>query len=233
MTVTLTPSSREWRLAQSFWDYLRLEQEVRPTDWILVFGSHDLSVAHRAADLYHERVGVRLVVSGGTRAVPEGAGFHTEAEALRAILIGRGVPDDAVAVEMLARNTSENFWFTAELLRDRGADADRFLIVQKPYAERRIIATARRRWPTKEVRVTSKVITFERYCAGTIPTSKVISMLVGEILRLDSYARLGLIDPGEDTPAELIEAARELESAGYDARALARLELDVHRTPVP
>lgn len=222
----MTPSRHEWSLAKSLWDYLRLGHEVRPTDWILVFGSHDLSVAHRAADLYHQGVAARLVVSGGTRAMPEEAGFRTEAEALRAILVGRGVPEDAVAVEMLARNTSENFWFTAELLRDRGADAGRFLVVQKPYDERRIIATARRRWPAKEVRVTSMVTTFERYCAGTIPTSRVISNLVGEVLRLDVYARLGLIDPGEDTPAELLDVARELENAGYDERSLARLELD-------
>jgi len=217
----MTPSSHEWRMAQSLWDYLRLGQDVEPADLILVFGSHDLSVAHRAADLYHEHVASRLVVSGGTRTVPDGAAYDTEAEALRDILIARDVPKEAIALETLANNTSENFWFTAELLRDRGIDADRFLIVQKPYAERRIIATARRRWPDKHVRVTSEEATFEDYCAGDIPSSKIFSMLVGEILRLDSYARSGLIETDEDAPAELLAAARELQAAGYNARALA------------
>lgn len=217
----MTVSSHEWRLAQSLWDYLRLGQQVQPTDWILVFGSHDLSVAHRAADLYHEDIASHLVVSGGSRSVPEGARYGTEAEALREILLRRDVPAQAIAVEPLASNTSENFWFTAELLRDRGIAASRFLVVQKPYAERRIIATARRRWPANEVRVTSENTTFERYCAGSISISKIFSMLAGEILRLDAYARSGLIEIGEDTPAELVEAARALESAGYNARALA------------
>lgn len=217
----MTPSSHEWRLAQSLWDYLKLGLEVRPAEWILVFGSHDLSVAHRAADLYHEHVAPQILVSGGTRTVSEGAGYDTEAEALRDILIARDVPKEAIAVEMLANNTSENFWFTAELLRDRGVEAQRFLVVLKPYAERRVIATARRRWPDKEVRVTSEPATFEDYCSGMIPTSKIFSMLVGEILRLDSYARSGLIEPDEETPTELLAAARELESAGYNTRALA------------
>lgn len=218
----MTVSSHEWRLARLLWDYLCLGQEVQPVDWILVFGSHDLSVAHRAADLYHEGIGRHVVVSGGARSVPEGARHDTEAEALREILVRRAVPNEAIAVEKLATNTSENFWFTAELLRDRGIGASRFLVVQKPYAERRIIATARRRWPEKEIRVTSENTTFERYCAGSIATSKIFSMLAGEILRLDSYARAGLIEVGEDTPAELVEAALELESAGYNARALVR-----------
>jgi uncharacterized SAM-binding protein YcdF (DUF218 family) len=214
-------SNHERRLARSLWDYLRLGQEVQPTDWILVFGSHDLSVAHRAADLYHEGVGSHFVVSGGTRSVPEGARYGTEAEALREILVQRDVPTEAIAVEALASNTSENFWFTAELLRDRGIDAARFLVVQKPYAERRIIATAKRRWPAKEVRVTSEAVTFDRYCARTIAIETILSMLAGEVLRLESYARSGLIDSGEQVPAGLVAAARGLEAAGYNARALA------------
>src|SRR6185312_12870215 len=119
----MTPSSHEWQMAQSLWDYLRLGQAVEPVDLILVFGSHDLSVAHRAADLYHENIASRLLVSGGTRAVPAGAEYGTEAEALRDILITRDVPRTAIALETLASNTSENFWFAAEVLRDLGIDA--------------------------------------------------------------------------------------------------------------
>ncbi len=44
-------------------------------------------------------------------------------------------------------NTSENFWLSAELLRDLGLDPAIFLAITKPYAERRTIATARRRRP--------------------------------------------------------------------------------------
>ncbi|HTJ72720.1 MAG TPA: YdcF family protein [Actinospica sp.] len=216
----MAPSNHELRLGEALWDYLRLGQPVESAEWILVFGSHDLTVAHRAADLYHNGTAPRLLVSGGSRALPAGAGHATEAEALREILIERGVPEEAIALERLASNTSENFWFSAELLRDQGVAAERFLVVQKPYAERRIIATARRRWPNWNVRVTSRQTSFAEYCAGDIPALKIISMLVGEIQRLDAYSRAGLIQ-AEATPGTLLDAARHLADAGFDARALA------------
>lgn len=216
----MTPSRSEMQLAQSLWDYLRVGQKVEPAEWILVFGSHDLAVADHAAELYHQGVAPMILASGGSRAVPEGSGHATEADAILDILLKNDVPKEAVALERLASNTSENFWFSSELLRDRGLDPHRFLIVQKPYTERRILATARRRWPDKSVRVTSEHTSFEQYCAGEIPVPKIISMLAGEIVRLDSYAHSGLIQPTEPTPPNLLEAAEHLQAAGYDSRRL-------------
>src|SRR6266567_1366257 len=154
----MMPSTTELRIARELWDYLRIDQPVRPADYILVFGGHDLGVAERAADLYADGVAPELLVSGGSRAVPAGSAFATEADAIADVLIRRGVPESAIAVERLASNTSENFWLSAELLRDLGVRPQRFLVVQKPYAERRALATARRRWPDKTVRVTSQQI---------------------------------------------------------------------------
>jgi hypothetical protein len=216
----MTPSQPDARIARQLWDYLRIGQPVRPAEWLLVFGGHDLAVADRAADLYHQGVAPRILASGGDRALPDDSAYATEADAIRDILIAKDVPKEAVVLERLASNTSENFWFSAELLRDQGVDPQRFLIVQKPYTERRVLATARRRWPGKNVRVTSQEVTFEQYCAGSIPVPKIFSMLAGEIVRLDSYAHSGLIQQEEPVPAELIEAAHHLQTAGYDARSL-------------
>jgi hypothetical protein len=123
-------------------------------------------------------------------------------------------------VERLASNTSENFWLSAELLRDLGMDPQTFLVVHKPYAERRTMATARRRWPATQVALTSEQISFDDYCAGDIPSARVLSMLVGEALRLESYAATGLIDLDEPVPEDLLDAARALQAAGYDSRAV-------------
>lgn len=216
----MTPSRPDAQMAHRLWDYLRVGQPVRPCECLLVFGGHDLAVADRAADLYHQGVAPMILASGGARALPHDSVYATEAEAIREILVSRDVPKEAVVLERLATNTSENFWFSAELLRDQGVDPQSFLIVQKPYTERRVLATARRRWPSKDVRVTSQEVTFEQYCAGSIPVPKIFSMLAGEIVRLDSYAHSGLIQPEEPVPAELVEAARRLQAAGYDARSL-------------
>ena len=106
------------------------------------------------------------------------------------------------------------------LLRDLGLDPRSFLVVQKPYAERRTRATARRRWPDKHVSVTSQQISFHDYCAGTIPVDLILSMLAGEVLRLETYAATSLIDPGERVPDDMLQAARALQASGHDQRAL-------------
>lgn len=216
----MTPKWSDADIAQRLWDYLRVGEPVKPAEWLLVFGGHDLAVADRAAELYHRGAAPMVLTSGGSRALPPGSPYATEADAIREILITACVPKEAVVLERLASNTSENFWFSAELLRDQGLDPRDFLVVQKPYTERRVLATARRRWPSKNVRVTSQEVTFEQYCAGSIPVPKIYSMLAGEIVRLDSYAHSGLIQPDEPVPSELLEAAHRLQAAGYDARSL-------------
>jgi uncharacterized SAM-binding protein YcdF (DUF218 family) len=210
----------DMRRARRLWDYLRLGIPVQAAECLLVFGGHDLGVAERAAQLYADGIAPFIVVSGGSRAVPDGSEFGTEADAITDVLMRRNVPKDAIALERLATNTSENFWLSAEVLRDLRLDPQRFLVVQKPYTERRTLATARRRWPAKQVAVTSQQIGFDEYCAGDIPVSRILSMLAGEALRLENYAATGLIDLDEPVPADLLQAAHALQAAGFDSRTL-------------
>ena len=193
---------------------------VSPAECLLVFGGHDIGVAARAADLYKDGTASLIVVSGGSRAVPDGSDAPTEADAIADVLLSRGVPKEVIALERLASNTSENFWLSAELLRDLGVDPATFLAVTKPYAERRTLATARRRWPGKEVAVTSEQISFDGYLDGPIPSARVLSHLAGEALRLEAYAAAGLIDPGEPVPASVLDAAHALQAAGFNSRSI-------------
>lgn len=214
-----TPTDTDLRRGRKLWDYLRLDTPVHEAECLLVFGGHDIGVATRAAELYLDGTAPFIVVSGGSRAVPDGSDFPTEADAIADVLLHHGVPKDAIALERLASNTSENFWLSAELLRDLDMNPQTFLIVTKPYAERRTQATAHRRWPDKHVTVTSEQTTFDDYRAGDIPTSRILSMLAGEALRLDAYAATGLIDP-DPVPDNILNAARALQTAGYNSRAI-------------
>ena len=215
----MNPQPADLEIASTLWDYLRLGQSVRPADWILVFGGHDLGGARRAAELYHDGVAKRVLVSGGALHVPDGSTAMTEADAIAEVLIDSGVPDHALAIERLASNTSENFWLSAELLRDLGEDPHGFLVVQKPYAERRTLATARRRWPDRDVRLTSEQVSFADYLAGPIAVHRILSMLAGEVIRLENYAASGLIEIDEPVPVEHVQAAQHLRTAGFDGRA--------------
>jgi hypothetical protein len=214
------PTPDDLHEARKLWDYLRLGAPVGSAECLLVFGGHDIGVAGRAAELYLAGSVPFIVVSGGSRAVPDGSDFLTEADAIADVLLSRGVPKDAIALERLASNTSENFWLSAELLRDLGMDPQTFLAVTKPYAERRIVATARRRWPHKRMAVTSEQASFDDYIHGAIPVGRILSMLAGEALRLEAYAASGLIDPGEPVPGQVLVAARALQAAGFSGRTI-------------
>lgn len=78
--------------ARQLWDYLRLGVPVRPAECLLVFGGHDLGVAGRAAELYADGIAPFIVVSGGSRAVPDGSDFGTEADAIADVLLRRDIP---------------------------------------------------------------------------------------------------------------------------------------------
>lgn len=214
------PTAEDLALAEKLWNYLRLGQEVLEAQCLLVFGGHDLGVAHRAVELYQRDIAALILISGGARNVPARSKFKTEAEAIADIVYRSGVPKGNVLTEKIASNTSENFWLSAELLRDNGLDFERFLVVQKPYSERRILATARRRWPSKNVRVTSEDIEFDKYCAGDIPVQRILSMLAGEVIRLDNYARSGLLGIDEPVPPALIAHAHKLQKDGFNGRAI-------------
>jgi len=55
-----------------------------------------------------------VIVSGGSRAVPDGSEFAAEADAIPDVLLRREVPENVLVLERLAANTSENFWLSAE-----------------------------------------------------------------------------------------------------------------------
>lgn len=68
-----------------------------------------------AARAHREGVAPLVVASGGRR-----WGSHVEAVVMRRELVGRGVPESAVTMELCSLTTSENCWFTAEILRRMG-----------------------------------------------------------------------------------------------------------------
>lgn len=216
----MIPRAAELAVAEELWHYLRLDQPVRPADCLLTFGGHDLGVARRTVELYRDGVAPTILVSGGSAHVPPGSRFATEADAIVDVLRSAGVPTDDILTERLASNTSENFWLSAEVLRDRGLEFDRFLVVQKPYCERRTMATARRRWPSRTVGITSEIITFGEYCSGDIPVPRILSMVSGEVFRLRQYAEAGLIEIDEPVPAHVLASASRLRESGFDARSM-------------
>jgi uncharacterized SAM-binding protein YcdF (DUF218 family) len=130
-----------------------------------------------------------------------------------------GVPRAHVLVENRSTNTGENVLLTRALLNDRGLDPHSFILVQKPYMERRSFATFRKLWPEKHVLVTSPQVSLDDYLAGysneALSTDDVVSIMVGDLQRVRLYPEKGFQIP-QDIPDEVWDAFTALVEAGYN-----------------
>lgn len=203
------------RLAKIIWDYHHMNHELEKSDCILALGSHDLRVADRAAELYLEGWVPLVIFSGGLGNFTKGMWTETEADKFARIAVELGVPEDAILVENKSSNTGENILFTQRLLKEKGLDPSSFIVVQKPYMERRSYATFRKHWPDKKLIVTSPQISFEDYPIEDIPLDKLINIMAGDLQRIREYPAKGF-QIAQEMPSEVWQAFEALVAAGYD-----------------
>ena len=133
--------SRVRPLVESIWNYHHVHHELAPADAILVLCSHDTVVAERGAQLWLEGWAPLLIFSGGLGTITRHSAKDPEADRFARIAVGMGVPEDRILIENRSTNTGENVLFTERLLADRQMDPQTFIVVQKPYMERRSYAT--------------------------------------------------------------------------------------------
>ena len=212
-------NSRIRPLVEKIWQYHQLNHELSHADAILVLCSHDKIVAKRGADLFLQQWAPLLIFAGGLGSITRGLWREPEADQFAAIAMGMGVPQDRILIENRSTNTGENILFTRQLLSERHLDPRKFILVQKPYMERRSYATFRKLWPEKEVLVTSPRMSLDEYLdAGsheTLSIDDIVSIMVGDLQRIRLYAEKGF-QIHQDIPDEVQHAYEELVRAGYD-----------------
>jgi uncharacterized SAM-binding protein YcdF (DUF218 family) len=145
---------------------------LKKADCILALGSHDLRVAERAARLYLDGWGSMIIFSGGLGNFTKNMWTEPEADQFAAIAINMGVPKELILIENKSTNTGENILFTQQLLAQKDLEPQSFIVVQKPYMERRSYATFKQCWPGKKLVVTSPQISFEAYPTEEIRLKK-------------------------------------------------------------
>lgn len=207
-------SPEDKQLARVLWDYHHVNHKLEKADCILVLGSHDLRVADRGAELYLQGFAPILIFSGGLGNFTQGHWDEPEADKFAKIAVSHGVPEEAILIENKSTNTGENIRYTKELLKEKGLDPENFILVQKPYMERRSFATFQKNWPEKKLMVTSPQISFEDYPTEEIPLEKVIHILVGDLQRIEEYPSMGF-QTFQEIPAEVWEAYENLVERGY------------------
>ena len=206
-------------LAELIWNYHQMKHELVPAGAILVLCSHDERVAERGAQLFLDGWAPLLIFAGGRGAITGKLWEEPEAERFARIAINLNVPREHILIEPNSTNTGENIRFTKQLLAEQGIDPESFIVVQKPYMERRAYATLRKLWPEKQVILTSPQVSFAEYLTdyahSSLSPADVIGIMVGDLQRIKLYPELGY-QIAQEIPEEVWQAYEQLVRAGYD-----------------
>jgi uncharacterized SAM-binding protein YcdF (DUF218 family) len=205
--------------AEKIWSYHQMNHQLSKSDAILVLCSHDKLVAECGARLLLDGWSPLLIFSGGLGAITKDLWSVPEADQFAEIALKMGVPAEKILIENRSTNTGENILFTKRLLAEKQIDPQKFILVQKPYMERRSYATFRKLWPEKDLIVTSPRVTFDeylrKYSNQELSKSDAISIMVGDLQRIKLYAERGF-QIYQEIPEDVWAAYEELVKAGYN-----------------
>jgi uncharacterized SAM-binding protein YcdF (DUF218 family) len=213
-----------YALAEKIWRYHQMNHQLDRAEAILVLCSHDKKVAERGARLFLAGWAPLLIYSGGLGSITKGIWSEPEADQFAKIALSMGVPEEKILVENKSTNTGENILFTKRLLAEKKINPEKFILVQKPYMERRSYATFRKLWPEKDALVTSPQVSFaeylDNYSNQELSKDDVISIMVGDLQRIKVYAEKGF-QIYQEIPNEVWAAYEELVQAGYNKYLIA------------
>lgn len=203
---------------QTLWSYMRLNMPVHPAGCIVGFGCYDEDIPRRVAQLYRDGLAPLVVFSGGLGRNTAALWQEAEAERFRAIALAEGVPPEAVLTETDSTNSAENLLFTKRLLAERGCAVSRIIAIHKPYMERRLFAALGVYWPEVTADVTSPQVSLEAHLrrgeAAGMTRRGMLETLVGDVQRIEVYARLGYQLP-QPIPEPVRLAYRRMVDRGY------------------
>ncbi|PSR79348.1 DUF218 domain-containing protein [Coniella lustricola] len=219
--------------ARLIYDYHRMHEALpapSPAAAIFCLCSLDLRVARCAARLFLDGLAPWLIFSGGSgklTANHPAFGHDPEAVVFARIAMAMGVPEAKIIIEPDSTNTGENVRLTYKLLQQKrllattdeshGQGSIRsFILVQKPYMERRTYATFVQQWPdsSSQFTVTSPQLDFAEYPDSDNPQDLVVNIMVGDLVRIREYPSKGY-QIEQTIPAPVWEAGQRLIAAGY------------------
>jgi len=204
------------QLAQIIWEYHHLHHSLEKADSIIVLGNTDLRTIERGIEVYKSGLSTQMIISGGLGMITSKIWNEPEADQFAKIAIQNGVPADRILIENQSTNTGDNFRLVRSKLKEKGINYHSFLVVTKPYMERRAYATFKKVWPEKQVQVTSLQVPYEHYIHnGEDSKDRIINLMVGDLQRIKLYPALGF-QIEQDIPTSVWTAFEELVALGFD-----------------
>ncbi len=199
---------------------MQMNHKLEKSDCIIALGSVDISIASFASKLYLEGYADKIIFTGGLGKITQKIWNEAEADKFAEIAIKLGVPKDKIYIERNSTNTGDNFRFSKELIEKENLDIKSFIIVCKPYNERRTYAAFKQLMPEYKGIVASRNITPEEYYKENefnenVPKNEWINVLVGDVQRIKVFAEKGW-QIKMNIPDDVWNAYEQLVKAGFD-----------------
>lgn len=201
-------------LAKIIWDYHHMNHQLKKADCIFVLGSQDTRVAEYAADLFLQSYAPYILFSGGAGKFTKDIFSKSEADFFAEIALKKGVPKEKIIIESKSTNTGDNIRFSKVILKELHFDFKTFILIHKPYMERRTFAAFSKLWPEKEFIVASPQISMEDYPTKEISKERMINVMVGDLQRIKEYPAKGY-QITQEIPENVWAAYEKLVKAGF------------------
>lgn len=211
--MVIEKNIEDLKLIQILWDYMKMNQKLKPSDCIIGLGSMDTNVAKIASKLYLDGYADKIIFSGGLGKVTYKLWNVTEAEKFEEIALKNGVPKERIYLEKQSTNTGDNLRFSKKLIEKEKLNVKSCIVVCKPYDEKRTYAAFKKIMPEYEVIINSEDIDCEEYYKRN--KTEWVSVLVGDIQRMKLFYEKGW-QIKMDIPQEVWEAYYILVKRGYD-----------------
>lgn len=207
----------DFELIQILWDYMHINHNLEKADAILVLGCSDISIVDVGVDVYKKGYANKIIFSGGLGKDTSKMWDEPEANKFSNIAIQKGVPKEDIIIENKSTNTGENFRFTKKIIEENDLKIKKFIIVHKPYDEKRAYATFKNWMPEYEAIVTSMNISCQDYNTMAIEMGlpNWIDLMVGDVQRMKVFPKKGW-QVEVDVPDDVWDAYEQLVKRGYD-----------------
>lgn len=165
-------------------NFIFVESKISPADVILIPGSNHPQLMEEAAFLYKKGMAPFVLPSGGYKAH---VGM-SEWAYLQNIGLSRGIPEEVILKEDQAQHTLENARFSLEVLKSKGIEFDKVIIVCKACHSRRALMSYQEAFPhTTEIMVRPVVDRYEITKDNWYLSAKGIERVMSEVQRVGKY----------------------------------------------
>lgn len=127
---------KDLALFDRVYTYLATEDAPKPADLLFVFGAKTPLRMQKAIELYQQGLAPKLMISGRSPFYASG-NSQTEAEQHKAMAVEAGIPAEAIITEDQSTTIPDNVRSSLNMLDSLHIQADRIILINSPYAQRR------------------------------------------------------------------------------------------------